>query len=283
MPRLNAKGHRGHVHVRAEDPDLQAPDRCDGSTRALTNRERTVAVQTISASIQLLWAHSQALLDRAGVKPGWSALDLGCGPRGTLELLSERVGVTGRVTGLDFNAEHVAQARELVDERRLTNVDVVQGDARHTGLPAGSFDLVHARLLLVTIPDPTAVVAELVRLARPGGWVLSDEADCSTHICHPPTRRGTGSPARSWTRFGSTAPIPISGADFRGCFVRQAWSRSRLRPEPTCTRSATPAARCASTSCRTCAPRSSSDSSSPNASSTSSTGKRANTWPIPAP
>lgn len=154
-----------------------------------------------------LWAHSQALLDRAGVKPGWSALDLGCGPRGTLELLSERVGVTGRVTGLDFNAEHVAQAQELVDERRLTNVDVVQGDARHTGLPSGSFDLVHARLLLVTIPDPAAVVAEMVRLARPGGWVLSDEADCSTHICHPPNA--------AWDRLAGTFldAFRLDGAD----------------------------------------------------------------------
>jgi SAM-dependent methyltransferase len=154
-----------------------------------------------------LWTHSQALLDRAGVKPGWCALDLGCGPRGTLELLSERVGVTGRVTGLDFNHEHVSQARELVDERKLRNVEVMQGDARHTGLPAASFDLVHARLLLVTIPDPTAVVAEMVRLARPGGWVVSDEADCSTHICYPPNA--------AWDRLADIflAAFRLDGAD----------------------------------------------------------------------
>jgi ubiquinone/menaquinone biosynthesis C-methylase UbiE len=154
-----------------------------------------------------LWAHSQALLDRAGVTPGWRALDLGCGPRGTLELLSERVGPTGHVTGLDFNPDHVAQARELVEQRGLTNVEVVQGDARDTGLPPGSFDLVHARLLLVTIPDPTAVLGEMVRLARPGGWVLSDEADCSTHICHPPNA--------AWDRLADTflAAFRLDGAD----------------------------------------------------------------------
>jgi len=154
-----------------------------------------------------LRAHSEALLDHVGVEPGWSALDLGCGPRGTLELLAERVGVTGHVTGLDFNPEHVAQARELARERGLAGVHILEGDARHTGLPAASFDLVHARLLLVTIPDPASVVAEMVRLARSGGWVVGDEADCSTHICHPPHA--------AWDRLADTfvAAFRLDGAD----------------------------------------------------------------------
>lgn len=129
--------------------------------------------------------HAVALLDRVGIEPGWNVLDMGCGPRGTLELLSERVGPAGHVTGLDFNPVHVAQARELVEQRGLANVDVVEGDARRTELPAGSFDLIHARLLLVTIPDPSDVVAEMARLVRPGGWVAGDEADCSNHVCYP--------------------------------------------------------------------------------------------------
>jgi SAM-dependent methyltransferase len=64
-------------------------------------------------------------------------------------------------------------------------VELVQGDARRTGLARSSFDLVHARLLLVNIPDPTAVVSEMVRLARPGGWVAGQEAD-GLFLCHPP-------------------------------------------------------------------------------------------------
>jgi SAM-dependent methyltransferase len=135
-----------------------------------------------------LRSHGVALLDRAGVKPGWNALDLGCGPRGTIELLSERVGLTGHVTGLDLNPEHAAQARELVQERGLADVEIAEADASHTGLPSSSFDLVHARLLLVNIPEPADVVAEMVRLVRPGGWVVGEEADCSHHVCYPPHR-----------------------------------------------------------------------------------------------
>lgn len=32
------------------------------------------------------------LLGQIGIKPGWRCLDLGCGPRGLTEMLSERVG-----------------------------------------------------------------------------------------------------------------------------------------------------------------------------------------------
>jgi ubiquinone/menaquinone biosynthesis C-methylase UbiE len=53
----------------------------------------------------------------------------------------------------------------------------VAADARHTGLPSGTFDLVHARTLLVNIPELAEVVAEMVRLAKPGGWVASQEPE----------------------------------------------------------------------------------------------------------
>ena len=80
--------------------------------------------------------HAVALLDRASVQRGWRAVDLGCGPRGTLELLAERVGRDGEVLGLDINPLHVAQAREMAERRGLGNVSVAEADARATGLPS---------------------------------------------------------------------------------------------------------------------------------------------------
>ena len=51
--------------------------------------------------------------------------------------------------------------------------------------PAGSFDLVHARTLLITVPQPAEVLGEMVRLARPGGWVAGLEPDTQAAICYP--------------------------------------------------------------------------------------------------
>jgi ubiquinone/menaquinone biosynthesis C-methylase UbiE len=129
---------------------------------------------------------SSALLDRVGPRPGDSVIDVGCGPRGVLELLHERVMPGGRVVGLDGDPAHVAMATELVAKRRLSGVEVVCADARHTGLESNSFDLVHHRTLLVTVPDPGEVLAEMVRLARPSGWVAGLEADTEHAICYPP-------------------------------------------------------------------------------------------------
>jgi ubiquinone/menaquinone biosynthesis C-methylase UbiE len=128
---------------------------------------------------------SEALLDRVGLRPGDSAIDVGCGPRGIIEMLCERVSPGGRVVGLDSDAAHVAMASELVGHGGLGGVEMIEEDARDTGLPGGSFDLVHARTLLITVPEPAEVLAELVRLARPGGWVAGIEPDCEASIYYP--------------------------------------------------------------------------------------------------
>jgi SAM-dependent methyltransferase len=133
-----------------------------------------------------LHQHSAALLDHVGVAHGWSAIDLGCGPSGILALLSERVGPDGDVTGLEVHPESAASARVFAAEHGLANVEVIEGDARRTGLPSSSFDVVHARTLLINVPEPAMVVAEMARLARPGGWVVLTEPDVTLSLCYPP-------------------------------------------------------------------------------------------------
>jgi ubiquinone/menaquinone biosynthesis C-methylase UbiE len=129
---------------------------------------------------------STDLLDRLPLRAGDSAIDIGCGPRGVIELLSERVLPGGRVVGLDADPVHVRMATELVANLGLSEVEIVCADARHTGLKSDSFDLVHARTVLITQPDPAEVLAEMVRLARPGGWVAGLEPDTEAALCYPP-------------------------------------------------------------------------------------------------
>jgi SAM-dependent methyltransferase len=131
---------------------------------------------------------SNSLFDRVGLRSGGRAIDIGCGPQGVLDLLSERVGSTGLVVGIERDDKSVAAARQFAAGRALKNVKVLQGDAAAVGLPSDIFDLVHARLVLVNIPNAEAVVGEMVRLARPGGMVASHEADYLPHFCDPPLR-----------------------------------------------------------------------------------------------
>src|SRR5262249_29253017 len=131
------------------------------------------------------------LFDQIGLPTGARVVEIGCGPHGCLDLLSERVGRSGSVVGVERSEEAVTLARKLVAERGLGNVEVLHRDARSTGLPKGSFDLTTARLVLVNVPHPEQIIAEAVALVRPGGSVAFHEIDFAALVCDPPLHAWT--------------------------------------------------------------------------------------------
>ena len=56
---------------------------------------------------------SRALFNQIGLQPGARAIDIGCGPQGSLELLAERVGPKGTVVGLERNESTAQLARRF--------------------------------------------------------------------------------------------------------------------------------------------------------------------------
>jgi ubiquinone/menaquinone biosynthesis C-methylase UbiE len=110
---------------------------------------RQAEQERLQRQAEQLGHESARLFDEIGISQGARVLEMGCGPRGCLDLLSTRVGASGRVIGIEVNPDAVALAESFVAERGLENVEVVAGDARSTGLPEGSFDLVTSRLVLV--------------------------------------------------------------------------------------------------------------------------------------
>ena len=125
---------------------------------------------------------TEVMLDRIGVGAGWACLDIGCGPRGITDILARRVGASGRVVGLDMDAQFLEVARK----EAAGHVEFLLGDAYRPDLPAGGFDLVHMRFVASTAGDPERLLEESIRLARPGGIVALQEPDGSTLNCYPP-------------------------------------------------------------------------------------------------
>lgn len=146
-----------------------------------------VEEERLRKQVQELAGEARWLLDQLQIRKGARAIDLGCGPQGVLDLLSECVGPAGTVVGLERSESFVASARKFVADRQLANVEIVQGDAKASNLPRESFDVVWARLVLCNVPEPEAVVEEMIALARPGGVVASHEADYWPHFCDPPS------------------------------------------------------------------------------------------------
>ena len=127
------------------------------------------------------------LLDHIGIEKSWRAADIGCGPIGVLDLLSERVGPAGTVIGVEREPRFAAMARAEIAKRGLQNVSIVEGDTLSAELEKGTFDLVHERLVLINVPvaNQHAIVASMVALARPGGIVATESWDRASYACHP--------------------------------------------------------------------------------------------------
>lgn len=82
-------------------------------------------------------------------------------------------GAGVEVTGIDASAEMLEKARAKVAEQGLAHVrDLREMDARNMEFADGSFDAVAAMHIMSVVPEPERVMAEMVRVLRPGGTLL---------------------------------------------------------------------------------------------------------------
>ena len=90
------------------------------------------------------------------------------------------------IKGLDPISSGQLTREQIARAEAAANTTFLAGDAYATGLPDAGFDLVHVRFLASTAGQPERLVAEALRLARPGGVVAFQEADFLTLNCYPP-------------------------------------------------------------------------------------------------
>jgi len=110
---------------------------------------------------------SEALLGRAAIQPGETAIDIGCGCGATSFELAERVGADGRVIGIDISAPMLERARELTPPG--APVEFVLADATVHPFVSHSADLLVSRFGVMFFSDPAAAFANIRRSLRPGG------------------------------------------------------------------------------------------------------------------
>lgn len=113
--------------------------------------------------------------DTFPLESGMSLLDVGCG-QGRHSFEAFRRGA--HVTAFDMNAKDLAEVDTMFRAMELEGQQgdggsavVVEGDARSMPFPDNSFDRVIASEILEHVPEDTAVMAEIVRVTKPGGLV----------------------------------------------------------------------------------------------------------------
>ncbi len=111
---------------------------------------------------------TQRRLDRAGLGPGWRALEIGAGRGSVASWLADRVGDDGRVVATDIDPS-------LLEDRADPRVEVLRHDVLADALPGADFDLVHCRAVLVHLADPRLALERMVGWLKPGGVLVAEE------------------------------------------------------------------------------------------------------------
>lgn len=126
-------------------------------------------------------------LEQLGVKPGWRCLEVGAGVGSIAHWLAEYVGPEGKVVATDINTR-------FLDTIHEPNLEIRQHNILLDDLERGSYDLVHARAVLMHLADPGLAISKMAAAVRPGGWLLLEEFD--------------------WLSFGAIDPINDASRTF---------------------------------------------------------------------
>lgn len=127
------------------------------------------------------WARSQTVLDAvfapltealfsgAGLRPGDTVLDVGCGSGATALIAAEAAGAAGRVVAADLSEPLLAVARTRPVVAGAAPIDWIVADAETQDFSAQSFDRAISRFGVMFFSDSRAAFANIRRALRPHG------------------------------------------------------------------------------------------------------------------
>lgn len=121
-----------------------------------------------------------------------AVLDLGCGTGFAAREIAKRPNFSGNIIGVDISAALINQASKLADDEGLSSrIDFRVGDSRNLEDSDESFDAVIAHTLISHLPDPQVLINEMIRLAKPGGFVAIFDGDyASLTFSNPDAEKG---------------------------------------------------------------------------------------------
>jgi SAM-dependent methyltransferase len=111
----------------------------------------------------LTFRHMEAI----GLSRGWRVWEVGAGGPSVPTWIAEQTKADVLATDIDITW------LEGGDDSFV----VKQHDIGTESAPGDSFDLVHARLVLVHVPQRSKALATMIDALKPGGWLLVEEAD----------------------------------------------------------------------------------------------------------
>ena len=163
------------------------------------------------------------LLSVLQLPSGARGLDLGCGIGGTTRQISRTLDKPNEIVGLELDPDLVEAAKKLSSSED-DGVSFKQGDVSASGFADNSFDFVFARYLLMHLPEPEAVLKEMLRVCKSGGVVAVQEPDFSFQRCYPDSWAYERLPGL----FSRLFPDPFLGPKLWSLFQKLGYSSSNV-------------------------------------------------------
>jgi SAM-dependent methyltransferase len=145
------------------------PGRVTNRERYLLDNQQVEASERFDALSALFNPSTFRHIERLGISPGWRVWEVGAGGPSGPAWLAEQVAPDGCVLATDIDTSWI--------EVHGTGYEVQRHDVGTEPAPGGDFDLVHARLVLVHVPERAQALASMISALRPGGRLLLEEAD----------------------------------------------------------------------------------------------------------
>jgi SAM-dependent methyltransferase len=115
----------------------------------------------------------RSLVNEAGLRPGQSVLEVGCGSGVILRWLARYVNGANRMTGVDINPYLLREAKATVQKENLQDlIELREGNAESLPFPDDQFD-VTMTCTVMEEGNADLMLAECVRVTKNGGRVAA--------------------------------------------------------------------------------------------------------------
>jgi len=157
---------------------------------SLYDRLHLKIISLIHDTMYSVFVDPYVWLNSAGLKPGLTALEVGCGP-GFFTVPAARIlGNTGHFYTIDINPAAVQHVRRKVERSGLTSVEIFHADAVKTGLRCESIDVAFLFGILHSLKDLNAVLLEMHRVLRKSGTLAVEKSRSESSLMKSFTKDG---------------------------------------------------------------------------------------------
>ena len=176
-------------------------------------------LERLRLQAQLVDPFTREFLLAAGLSPGMSVLEIGCGAGDTTLVVAELIGDSGTITAIDTAEAAVAATRGRMQRSGKRNITIHHAEPT-TFEPGQTFDAIVGRYVLMFNPDPAAILKGLLRHLRPGGTVAFHEVDWNGSRSNPTAplyEQCSDWIVRTFRKLGAN---PHMGLDLHSVFLR---------------------------------------------------------------